>query len=73
VFKQSIYARFSEINKKVKSPENIINFYKRSLQNLSYFVKTKWLINKAYSESDVQQFLNVIEEVIQRIKENGLK
>jgi hypothetical protein len=73
VFKQSIYARFSEINKKVKSPENIINFYKRSLQNLSYFVKTKWLINKAYSESDVQQFLNVIEEIIKKIKENGLK
>lgn len=77
VFRQSVYTGFEEIAKKVKDSEEIISYLRNHLSSLGYFMKAKsnmkWLINKAYSESDVQQFLNIIEEVIQRIKENGLK
>ncbi len=77
VFKQSIYTGFEEITKKVNNPEEIIEFYKKHLENLGYFVKAKsnlkWLIDKEYSENDVKQFLDIIEEVISKIKERGLK
>lgn len=40
---------------------------------LGYFVKTesnlKWVIDKAYSEDEVKQFLGIIEEVILKIRE----
>lgn len=77
VFKQSIYTGFEEITRKVDNPEEIIEFYKEHLENLGYFIKAgsnlKWLIDKEYSEDDVKQFLNVIEEVILKIRERGLK
>ncbi len=77
VFKQSIYTRFEEITKKVSNPEDIIEFYKERLENLGYFIKVKsnlkWVIEKAYSENDVKQFLGIIEETISKIKERGLK
>jgi translation initiation factor 2 beta subunit (eIF-2beta)/eIF-5 len=77
VFKQSIYTGFEEITKKVNNPEEIIEFYKKHLENLGYFVKAKsnlkWLIDKEYSENDVKQFLSIIKEVISKIKERGLK
>jgi len=77
IFKQSIYTGFEEIIKKVNRSEEIIKFYKERLENLGYFIKAKsnlkWLIDKAYSENDVKHFLDVIEIVILKIKENGLK
>jgi len=77
VFKQSIYTGFEEISKKVSNPEGIIEFYKKHLENFDYFVSAKsnlkWVIDKPYSESEVQQFLGIIEEVILKIKEHGLK
>lgn len=77
IFKQSIYTGFEEIIKKVNRSEEIIKFYKERLENLGYFIKAKsnlkWLIDKAYSENDVKRFLDVIEIVILKIKENGLK
>ncbi|MCD6417287.1 hypothetical protein J7M00_00700, partial [bacterium] len=77
VFKQSIYTGFEEITKKVNNPEDIIGFYKERLENLGYFIKAKsnlkWLIEKEYSENDIKQFLEIIEKVILKIKERGLK
>jgi hypothetical protein len=77
VFKQSIYTGFEEISKKVNNPEGIIEYYKKSLENFNCFVSAKsnlkWVIDKPYSESEVQQFLGVIEKVILKIKEHGLK
>jgi len=77
VFKQSIYTGFEEITKKVSNPENIIELYKERLENLDYFIKAKsnlkWVIDKAYSENEVKQFLGIIEEVISKIKERGLR
>lgn len=77
VFKQSIYTRFEEITKKVNNPEDIIEFYKEQLENLGYFVKAKsnlkWVIDKDYSENEVKQFINIVEKVILKIRETGLK
>jgi len=77
VFKQSIYTGFEEIAKKVNNPEDIIEFYKERLENLGCFIKAKsnlkWLIDKEQSENDVKQFLEIIDEVILKIKESGLK
>jgi len=77
VFKQSIYTGFEEITKKVNNPEDIIEFYKEQLENLGYFVKAKsnlkWVIDKDYSENEVKQFINIVEKVILKIRETGLK
>lgn len=77
VFKQSIYTGFEEIAKKVNNPEDIIEFYKEFLEDSDYFVKAKsnlkWVIDKSYSENEVKLFLNIVEEVISKIKERGLK
>ncbi|HHT9145398.1 MAG TPA: endonuclease NucS domain-containing protein [Candidatus Wunengus sp. YC61] len=77
VFKQSIYTGFEEITKKVSNPEDIIELYKESFENLSYFIKAKsnlkWVIDKTYSENEVKQFLGIIDEMISKIKERGLK
>lgn len=77
VFKQSIYTGFEEITKKASNPEEIIELYKERLENLDYFIKAKsnlkWVIDKAYSENEVKQFLGITEEVISKIKESGLR
>lgn len=67
VFKQSIYTGFEEISKKVNNFESIIKFYKISLENISYFVSAKsnlkWIIDKAYSEDETKEFLNILENL----------
>ena len=67
---------FEEITKKVNNPDGIIEFYKERLENLSYFIKAKsnlkWVIDKSYAENEVKQFLDIMEEVISKIKESGL-
>lgn len=77
VFKQIIFTGFEEINKKVNDPEGVIEFYSGLLGNLNYLIKTtsnyKWAIDKPYSKDDVKMFLDVIEKVILKIKEKGLK
>ncbi|MFH1963264.1 MAG: endonuclease NucS domain-containing protein [bacterium] len=77
VFKQSIYSGFEEINKKVNSPEDVIEFYRTSLKSLGCFVNAKsnlkWVIDKTYSEDEINHFLAAIERVISKIKEKGLK
>lgn len=77
VFKQTIYTGFEEITKKANNPEEIIELYKERLENLDYFINAKsnlkWVIDKAYSENEVKQFLGITEEVISKIKESGLR
>lgn len=77
VFKQSIYTGFEEIDKKVNNSEDVIEFYKTSLENLSYFGRggknLKWVIDKTYSEDKIKQFLAIIESIMLKIKEEGLK
>ena len=77
VFKQSIYTGFEEILKKVNNAEEIIEYYREHIENLGYFIKArsnlKWVIDKAYSEKDVEKFLNVIKIIISDIKKRGMK
>jgi predicted nucleotidyltransferase len=61
--------------KKINNPESIIELYRGSVKNLSFIMKkeSKWIIDKPYSKDQIQQFLNIIESVIQRLKKEGLK
>ena len=77
VFKQSIYTGYEMISKKVNNSEEIIDFYKTQIKDFGYFKDagsiSKWIINKSYSEDEINKFLNILEEVIIKIKENVLK
>lgn len=78
VYKQSIYIETKSITKKVNNLSDIAEFLIKRLENLGYFVKVtgstlKWVINRAYSEGEIKQFLDIIGEVIPKIKERGLK
>lgn len=77
VFKQSIYTGFEGINKKVNNPEEILEFYRSSLEKLGFFVPAKsilkWVINGEHTDKQIDEFLKIIEEVISKIKENGLQ
>lgn len=76
VFKQSIYTGFEEVNKKVNNPEAVIDFYRTNVENLGYFVNAKsnlkWVIDKPYTEDKIKNFLTIVENVISKIRENGL-
>lgn len=76
VFKQSIYIGFEEITKKVINPHDIVKLYKKRIENLGYFInaksKLKWVINKSYSKDEIKSFIEVVAEVISKIKERGL-
>jgi hypothetical protein len=77
VFKQSIYIGFEEITKKVVNPDDIVKLYKKRLENLGYFInaksKLKWVINKSYSKDEIRSFIEVLAEVISKIRERGLR
>ena len=77
VYKQSIYTGFEMITKKVNNSEEVVDFYKTQIKNFSYFKDagsiSKWLISKSYSGEEIKRFLKVLEKVMLKIKENGLK
>jgi len=77
VFKQSIYTGFEEISKKVNNSESIVEFYRSRLERLGLFVPAKsnlkWVIDSEYSEEQISNFLKIIEEVIVKIRANGLQ
>lgn len=65
------------ISKKVNNSEEIIVFYKTQIKDLGYFKDagsiSKWTIDTPYLEDEISKFLNILEKVILKIKENGLK
>ena len=77
VFKQSIYTGFEEIQKKVNGAEEIIDFYRSKLSENANFVAAKsnmkWQIEREFSSSEIEQFLNLLNEVISKIKSHGLQ
>ncbi len=77
VFKQSIYTGFEEIDKKVNNSEQVVTWYRSSLESLGHFTNArsnlKWVIDKEYSDDQINNFLSIIEELILKIKENGLQ
>lgn len=76
-FKQSIYTGFEEIAKKVNNSEEIISEYRAKLEQLGYFVPArsnlKWVIDNEYSDKHITDFLQVIDDLMSKIKANGLK
>lgn len=75
VFRQSIYTGFESIKGKVKNSEDVAEFYKQRLEDLGFFVRAganlKWLIDKPYSENEINRFLMVVQELILKIKERA--
>lgn len=74
VFKQSIYTGFEEITKKVNNAEEIIEFYKSKLIETGNFVNAKsnlkWHINRAVPDVEIDKFLSILEQVIEKIQNN---
>jgi hypothetical protein len=77
VYKQSIYSGFEEINKKVKDPNSIIDFYRGELEQSGKFEQAKsnlkWMLNRDIKEGDVSFYLDILKKVIEKIEVNGLK
>jgi len=77
VFKQSIYTGFEMITKKVNNSEEVVDFYKTQIKDFGYFkdagLISKWIINKSYPENEINKFLDILNKVILKIRENNLK
>jgi hypothetical protein len=75
VFKQSIYTGFEAIMKKFSEPDKIVEIFKSKLEKLGFFqnagLNIKWVINKNYNEKEINDFLNVLNEIIIKIKEKS--
>ena len=63
VFKQSIYTGYEMITKKVNNSEGVVDFYKAQIKSFGYFQDagsiSKWIIDKSYSEKEINKFLNI--------------
>jgi len=77
VFKQSIYTRYEIISKKVKSSEEIIDYYKHRIEQFGNFEaagsNAKWVIDRDYPDEKIDEFLDILKNVHQKILENGLR
>ncbi len=77
VFKQSIYTRFEEIKKKINNPEIIIEYYKNELKKIRFFEPAKsnlkWVITRNISTHEIENFLNILKEIILKIEAAGLR
>ena len=77
VFRQSIYTGFEEIAKKVNNPDDIIGFYRKEVMRLGFFVNAKsnlkWVIDRPYTDENIEAFLDIIVSLIGKIEDNGLK
>jgi hypothetical protein len=77
VYKQSIYSGFEEINKKVNNPDSVIDFYKTELEKFGKFEEAKsnlkWVLNKEIKTSDIDNYLEILKRVIEKIEKEGLK
>ena len=77
VYKQSIYTGYDIISKKVKNAEEINDYYKRKIQQFGSFetagLSARWIIDRDYTDDKINEFIDILKEVNQKIKENGLK
>lgn len=77
VFKQSIYTGFEVIIKKVNNSEEVVDFYKTQIKEFGYFanagLNSKWIINKSFPENEINKFLDILNQVILKIRKNKLK
>jgi len=76
VFKQSIYTGFEEITKKVNNSEKIISNFRTDLKSQKNFEvgghNLKWIITKK-SETEINNFMETLKKLIEKIKIEGLK
>ncbi len=77
VFKQSIYTTFDSIQKKVAEPEEVIEFFKNLIMSFGHFEpaknRLKWVIETEYSQEKINDFINILSQVVEKIKSIGLK
>ncbi|MEI8273407.1 MAG: hypothetical protein WCG08_12360 [Paludibacter sp.] len=77
VYKQSIYTGFEEIRKKVNNPESIIDYYESELEKFGSFEQAKsnlkWVLNKEITTTEINKYLVILKQVIEKIEKEGLK
>lgn len=73
---QSIYTSFDQILKKVNNAEEIVAVFVTRIEELSLFNQTRssfrWDISKEATLDEVTRFYDVIKEISDKIKNNGL-
>ncbi len=69
---QSIFTSFEVINRKMNNSQEIIELYSNELSNLKYFIPAssnfKLIINKSYSDDEIERFINVLKKVRDKIE-----
>jgi len=77
VFKQSLYTGFEEISKKINNADSVIEFYKTELEKFGKFEQAKsnlkWVINRNITTLEIENYLDILKRVIEKIKTEGLK
>ena len=77
VYKQSLYTGFEEIGKKINNAESVIDFYRKELESFGKFEQAKsnlkWVINKEIKTSEIENYLNILKRVIEKIEVEGLR
>ena len=77
VYKQSIYTGFEEIRKKVNNPDIIVDYYESELKRFGNFEQAKsnlkWVLNKEITTTEINKYLVILKQVIEKIEKEGLK
>lgn len=77
VFKQSVYTGFEGILKKIADSESIVESYEKQIDEFGSFkpagMNFKWLIDKDYSEQEIQKFIDILAVIIEEIKQKIVK
>jgi translation initiation factor 2 beta subunit (eIF-2beta)/eIF-5 len=77
VYKQSIYTGFEEIRKKVNNHDSIIDYYELELGKFGNFEQAKsnlkWVLNKEITTTEINKYLVILRQVIEKIEKEGLK
>lgn len=77
VFKQSIYSGFEEIRKKIIGSDKLVDYFQSQLESLDYFVSAgnnmKWVIDKEYNDEDIEKFISLLSEMLNRFQRSQFK
>lgn len=77
VFRQSIYTAFDSIQKKVVDSGELIDLFKTLLLDFGHFEpaknRLKWVIEENYSQEKIDEFINILYQIVEKIKSKELK